>query len=64
MEERRGLGVGVAQRNAREVLAEGEEPGGGEGEEDGVHARGTGNGASIVSSAPVHVKCARRRHAI
>ena len=38
VEEHRGLGIGVAQRDAGEVLAEGEEPGGGEGEEDGMHA--------------------------
>ena len=38
MEQSRGLGVGVAQRDPREVLAEGEEPGGDEGENDGMHA--------------------------
>ena len=59
MEEHRGLGVGVTQRDACEVLAEGEEPCRGEGEEDGVHARGAGNGSSIVTLGPVHVKCAR-----
>ena len=46
MEERRALGIGVAQRDAREVLAEGEEPGGGEGEEDGMHAGAPGTAHS------------------